>query len=1088
MIPNMKAKFIPRGTNTKPPGIHFGARAVPARSAGPTKQALGRCHVPPNAKRCGRGTFRAPLAAALLLCVLALIPLTLCAATNDLTGLLQKGLFEEEANRNLDAASAAYETLVKQLDKDRQIGATAIFRLGEVYRKQGRTNEAVVQYERIVRDFAEQTTLVTLSRQNLAGLGFSPKSTSRNASLPAARKALEYKVQAGDTLSQIVSSFQAAGVEVTAEDVLRANPGLDATKLRVGQTLLIPARDDAADVGVSARGNATGWSGGLGNFDLARLKKLSSSELLQVLLTITPDATLVKLSGQLSETETTLAKLNLSVGSGHPDYQTAVAVRSTLNSQINQRMNGILQALELRESDVNKRAGAVTTVVDEEEAEIRRIQGMIQNSPDLINAQSGDPIMTPLGRAASKGQLRVAGFLLDHGADLNLNLPLSQAAGGGHKAMVELLLKHGAPVNAATGSGETALQRAAQRGFVSVVEVLLNAKADPNLRDDTDRTALTLAAENNFALVAAALLARGANPNIICKTRKNWASDRTTCGAPIHFAITRTGDAMLALLLTNRAEVMLRNPLGETPLDMAASLGLTSKARQLIAAGAEVNPSGAANSGAAPPLYYAVSGGHREVAALLLEQGANPNFRILSGQEGVTPLMIAASKGDAEMVALLLKHKAEPNLADSRNNTALWNAINARSAKTVRALLAGGANPDTTSPNGSPVLMTAVGDARDSEMVAALIEAKANVKTTDAGAKTPLHYAVMVNRKDLVELLLAAGADANARDQAGKTPLDYTKPSPVQLRIPSAVLPNRASGFPGGANAPAEPVESKPADIAGLLRQHGALDELPDFTCIRITRQELAKPLAVFFKGSKLTNQFTLLESLIKFYNTPGVVANPGQPVQPAYQALPFPDFGRIIIRRPALKPGGKEQEIKVSLLNGRSVVDCAKDVPVQFGDVIEIPERVHALNDALDNPVEQLERRFKDGQTIVEKVNQLTADGLTREHPAMIKAANQKSDADAAACLRKSVQLVVAGNTTVLTVDSWKEGFLNQVLAKVDARAALRSSSDLSRVQVKRLDAKTGKPVLLNVDASAAPAETLWLRDGDVIEVPEKP
>ena len=38
-----------------------------------------------------------------------------------------------------------------------------------------------------------------------------------------------------------------------------------------------------------------------------------------------------------------------------------------------------------------------------------------------------------------------------------------------------------------------------------------------------------------------------------------------------------------------------------------------------------------------------------------------------------------------------------------------------------------------------------------------------------------------------------------------------------------------------------------------------------------------------------------------------------------------------------------------------------------------------------------------------------------------MIKAANQKSDADAAACLRKSVQLVVAGNTTVLTVDSWK-------------------------------------------------------------------
>ncbi len=97
--------------------------------------------------------------AALLLCVLAFIPSVAFAATNDLSGLLQKGLFEEEANRNLDAASAAYETLVQQFDQDRRLGATAVFRLGEVYRKQNKTNEAVLQYERIIRDFAEQTTL-----------------------------------------------------------------------------------------------------------------------------------------------------------------------------------------------------------------------------------------------------------------------------------------------------------------------------------------------------------------------------------------------------------------------------------------------------------------------------------------------------------------------------------------------------------------------------------------------------------------------------------------------------------------------------------------------------------------------------------------------------------------------------------------------------------------------------------------------------------------------------------------------------------------------------------------------------------------
>ena len=156
--------------------------------------------------------------------------------------------------------------------------------------------------------------------------------------------------------------------------------------------------------------------------------------------------------------------------------------------------------------------------------------------------------------------------------------------------MVELLLKHGAPVNAATGSGETALQRAAQRGFVSVVEVLLNAKADPNLRDDTDRTAPDAGRGEQFCSRRGGLAGARRESKHHLQNPQNWASDRTTCGAPIHFAITRTGDAMLALLLTNRAEVMLRNPLGETPLDMAASLGLTSKARQLIAAGAEVNP------------------------------------------------------------------------------------------------------------------------------------------------------------------------------------------------------------------------------------------------------------------------------------------------------------------------------------------------------------------------------------------------------------------------------------------------------------------------------------------------------------------
>ena len=63
------------------------------------------------------------------------------------------------------------------------------------------------------------------------------------------------------------------------------------------------------------------------------------------------------------------------------------------------------------------------------------------------------------------------------------------------------------------------------------------------------------------------------------------------------------------------------------------------------------------------------------------------------------------------------------------------------------------------------------------------------------------------------------------------------------------------------------------------------------------------------------------------------------------------------------------------------------------------------------------------------------------------------------------------------------------------EARRILLSSSDLSRVKIIRRDAKTGKNHEWTVDCSNAifdqnpdNARDLWLRNGDVIEVPEKP
>jgi LysM repeat protein len=57
---------------------------------------------------------------------------------------------------------------------------------------------------------------------------------------PKPRRGYEYTVNEGDTLSAIVDAYRAKGVKVTVDQVLKANPGLKPTSLRVGQTIFIP--------------------------------------------------------------------------------------------------------------------------------------------------------------------------------------------------------------------------------------------------------------------------------------------------------------------------------------------------------------------------------------------------------------------------------------------------------------------------------------------------------------------------------------------------------------------------------------------------------------------------------------------------------------------------------------------------------------------------------------------------------------------------------------------------------------------------------------------------------------------------------
>ena len=76
-----------------------------------------------------------------------------------------------------------------------------------------------------------------------AGRTSPPKTNAENArptdGLPD--KAIEHVIASGDTLSTIASAYnKEKGLKLTTGLILKANPGLDANKLKVGQKIMIP--------------------------------------------------------------------------------------------------------------------------------------------------------------------------------------------------------------------------------------------------------------------------------------------------------------------------------------------------------------------------------------------------------------------------------------------------------------------------------------------------------------------------------------------------------------------------------------------------------------------------------------------------------------------------------------------------------------------------------------------------------------------------------------------------------------------------------------------------------------------------------
>jgi ankyrin repeat protein len=157
------------------------------------------------------------------------------------------------------------------------------------------------------------------------------------------------------------------------------------------------------------------------------------------------------------------------------------------------------------------------------------------------------------------------------------------------------------------------------------------------------------------------------------------------------------------------------------------------------------------------------------MAKKLIAAGADANRPLMSGE---TPLMVAAKRGNVETVKALLAGGANPNAQESSaGQTALMWALSSRQAAAVDELVKHGADVQLASKTGFTPLMFA---AQQGDVDSGRILIRAGAKANDAQPKsglTPLLIASAMGNAKAVDLLLDNGADPNAVDTNGYAPL-----------------------------------------------------------------------------------------------------------------------------------------------------------------------------------------------------------------------------------------------------------------------------------------------------------------------------
>lgn len=398
-----------------------------------------------------------------------------------------------------------------------------------------------------------------------------------------------------------------------------------------------------------------------------------------------------------------------------------------------------------------------------------------------------------LQQAATDGRNFLVEKLLEGGVDVNScgrnsRTSLVLACIAGHAVVVEQLIKRGANPNIQDYHGRTPLHYASEKGHTSAVQTLLLCEGlMVDIRDKEGQTPLDLAIKNHVGAVVNLLSFHGAEDlsgeaskllressrkgsdaavNVLLLEPENIdIPDTEYLRTPVHWSVWKGSAVGLERLLSNKADIQVKDKLGNTPLHFAAINGSLSMLEILLDRGADIK---AEDNKMRTALYQAAEVGHEAIVLLLLDRGADVLAKDSSGD---TPLHRAASMGHEVIVQLLLERGADVRAGNSDGDTPLHRAASAGHEVIVRLLLKrrAGIAVETVTGKSTPLHQAAY--AGHETIARLLLDQGADVLAKDSGGDTPLHRATSAGHEAVVRLLLDRGANTMEENDGGGTPL-----------------------------------------------------------------------------------------------------------------------------------------------------------------------------------------------------------------------------------------------------------------------------------------------------------------------------